>query len=210
MLFSCNAVMLQKEFMKMFVVLYGVGKGFRSRCGLFNTCFFQLSRKRAESHSDFSSFDLVVELLCNNSPELESRFMPKMHLGLLYLLIAAECTAIPLFKHVARYDSWKSLQQYRLYQGNPGEEQGKFTLPIEDNSPSMRVLDIEQKRQGFLYGPSLLGNTSWFPTGTLGKAMVQQHMDQWLQDASWLTSVVEEEMNAAAATLKKASSIYSV
>lgn len=130
-----------------------------------------------------------------------------MHLKLLYLPIAVGCTAIPLLQQDARYGSGKSLQQYRLGQGNPDEEQGKFTLPIKDHSPSMRVLEVEQKRQGYLYGPSLLGNTSWFPTGVLGKAMVQQHVDQWLQDASWLTSVVEEEMNAVAATLKKASNV---
>ena len=142
-------------------------------------------------------------------PRSRSKFMRKIHFELLYLLTVVECTAIPLFKLGARYESWKSLQQHRLDQSSPSEEQGAFSLPIEDNSPSTRVLDIERKRQGYLYEPSLLGNTSWFPTGILGKAMVQQHMDQWLQDASWLTSVVEEEVNTATATLKKASSIRS-
>ena len=134
--------------------------------------------------------------------------MRKMQLELLCLLIIVECTAFPLLQLGSRYESWKSLQQYRFDQRYSGEELGKFTLPIEENSPSMRAKEIEQKRQGYLYGPSLLGNTSWFPTGILGKAMVQQHMDQWLQDASWLTNVVEEEVKAAATTLKKASSIY--
>lgn len=132
-----------------------------------------------------------------------------MHLKLLYLLIAVGCTAIPLLQHGAGSASGKTLQQNRLGQDHPEEQQGKFTLPIEDHSPSMRILEIDKKRQGYLYGPSLLGNTSWFPTGTLGKAMVQQHMDQWLQDASWLTGVVEEEMNAAATILKKASGMSS-
>lgn len=99
------------------------------------------------------------------------------------------------------------MQQYRLDQDDLEGVQGNFTLPVEDRVPCKRVLGIEHKRQGYLYGPSLLGNTSYFPTGILGNAMVQQHMDQWLQDASWLTSVVEEEVNVAAATLKKASSI---
>lgn len=134
--------------------------------------------------------------------------MRNMQIGILNLLFTFGCTASPLLKTGGRHDSWKSLKQYRLDQSNPGEELGKFTLPTEDNSPSMRVLEIQQKRHGYLYGPSLLGNTSYFPSGVSGQAMVQQHMDEWLQDASWLTNVVEEEENAAAATLKKASSIH--
>ena len=41
----------------------------------------------------------------------------------------------------------------------------------------------------------------------MGDAMVQQHIDEWLQDASWMNSVVEEEAKSAAKALSKAGDI---
>ncbi|ATZ47343.1 hypothetical protein BCIN_02g06330 [Botrytis cinerea B05.10] len=73
-----------------------------------------------------------------------------------------------------------------------------------DSEPLRRVDEIMKKQNGYLYGPSLIGNSSYFPTGILGNAMVQQDQDQWYTDAYSLTSHVVEEMQLAADALRKA------
>ena len=73
----------------------------------------------------------------------------------------------------------------------------KLCLPIEDPAPVPRGREIEEKRRGFLYGPSLLGNSSFFPSGILGNAMAQQHQNEWYTDAAWLAESVNGEAKAA-------------
>jgi hypothetical protein len=92
-------------------------------------------------------------------------------------------------------------QQYWLDPGKPSQEQHKLVLPMNDSEPHKRIREIEQKRHGYLYGPSLLGNSSYFPTGPLGDAMVQHDQDQWFSDASWLVDTVTKEAASAAAAL---------
>ena len=79
----------------------------------------------------------------------------------------------------------------------------RFMLPSEDTDPLLRKREIEERQRGFLYGPSLLGNSSFFPSGVLGGAMVQQHQDQWYNDAAWLTQTVNGEAAAAMASIQK-------
>ena len=124
---------------------------------------------------------------------------------LLYFLITSVSAAVPLFRQKPMFFSWKGLQTYRLDKNHPLKYQNTFTLPGKDEY-STRTLEIEKKRQGYLYGPSLLGNTSYFPTGVLGDAMVQKHIKDWLDDAAWITAVVEKEANAALVALKNAGS----
>ena len=104
----------------------------------------------------------------------------------------------------------KSLQPDWSKQTHFLPDQTRFTLPSEDDAPLARVREIQQKRQGYLYGPSLLGNTSYFPTGFLGDAMVQQHVDSWLQDAAWVNRAVDKEASAAAAAIKEVRSTSSL
>lgn len=78
----------------------------------------------------------------------------------------------------------------------------QLSLPNEDIDPYSRRREVEVKRTGFLYGPSLLGNSSYFPTGVLGNAMVQQHQDQWYEDAAWLVETAGEEAAAAMAAIQ--------
>lgn len=89
----------------------------------------------------------------------------------------------------------------------PTREEMEFLLPIHDPEPSSRALEISQKRLGYLYGPSLLGNSSYFPTGILGDAMVQQHQHDWYADSFWLVNTVNEEMPKAATALEAVSVI---
>jgi hypothetical protein len=84
----------------------------------------------------------------------------------------------------------------------------KFLLPLEDPDPSSRRKEVKYRQIGFQYGPSLLGNSSYFPTGPLGDAMVQQHQDQWYRDAGWLVRTVEGEIAAALAAIESVSTPY--
>ena len=124
-----------------------------------------------------------------------------MHFDPLYLLLPAVYAAVIFVQQDARPISWETLPSAELARSSLGRDRSKFAIPAEDDYPSLRALEIDQKRQGYLYGPSLLGNTSYFPTGIMGDAMVQQHIDEWLQDASQVNEVVDQEAKSAAAAL---------
>lgn len=78
----------------------------------------------------------------------------------------------------------------------------RLLLPSEDLDPSYRRREVEVRKNGFLYGPSRLGNSSYFPAGVLGDAMVQQHQDKWYADAAWLVNTVSEEAAAALSNIQ--------
>lgn len=122
----------------------------------------------------------------------------------LLLLVPSVYAAVVFVQQDARPISWEAPPSSRLTESFLEKKCSKFNISVEDNYPSLRALEIERKRQGYLYGPSLLGNTSYFPTGILGDAMVQQHIDEWSQDASSINGVVDEEAKAAAAALSMA------
>ncbi|KAH8600906.1 lipoxygenase [Bisporella sp. PMI_857] len=48
------------------------------------------------------------------------------------------------------------------------------TLPQYDDDPVSRAASVEVKRAGFLYGPSLMGDAAFFPTGSLGTTTVNR------------------------------------
>ncbi|GAP93054.1 putative manganese lipoxygenase [Rosellinia necatrix] len=106
------------------------------------------------------------------------------------------------------------LSPFRLYDQSPLNSQlpvnppeQRFLLPIEDPDPFSRRREVEYRRAGFLYGPSLLGNSSYFPTGILGDAIVQQHQEQWYKNAGWLVETVGGETAAALAAVERAGGI---
>jgi len=97
-------------------------------------------------------------------------------------------------------------QQVRLGPEKALDDGGfKMVLPIFDDEPFQRRREIERKQLGYLYGPSLLGNTSWFPTGSLGGAMVQEHEGLWWTDAEWLKNAVRKDAESAASALGRVS-----
>lgn len=59
-----------------------------------------------------------------------------------------------------------------------------YVLPMFDKNPSSRAEEISSNRNGYLYGPSLLGNLSYYPNGTLGNALVQQDVEYYLLDVA--------------------------
>lgn len=76
-----------------------------------------------------------------------------------------------------------------------------YVLPIFDNNAPERFEEIRLNRQGFLYGAPLLGNTSFFPTGVLGDAMVEKDKNLWFQDVQHINEMVSVELPKAARTL---------
>jgi len=86
---------------------------------------------------------------------------------------------------------------------DPGDGGPRMVLPIFDSEPLRRRREIERKQEGFLYGTSLLGNTSYFPSGDLGNAMVQRDQEEWYADAEWLKSAVYRDAEKAGQALYK-------
>jgi len=76
-----------------------------------------------------------------------------------------------------------------------------FVLPEFDINQAGRVEEIRTNREGFQYGPPLLGNTSFFPTGVLGDAMVARDKELWFRDVAYVTESVYREWPAAAQAL---------
>jgi hypothetical protein len=69
------------------------------------------------------------------------------------------------------------------------------SLPKDDCDPATRAAAIETKREGFLYGPSLIGDASFFPAGPLGNATVNADLvpflaDQGAQEAACVSDAV--------------------
>ncbi len=89
------------------------------------------------------------------------------------------------------------------------DDRRKYVLPVFDATPSERADQIKRNREGFLYGASLLGNTSYFPTGMLGDAMVKRDVDLWYKDAAWVSENVarESQLCAAAVTIVRCFSV---
>lgn len=120
-------------------------------------------------------------------------------------VIAAVGTATPLPQTLQNTldNSYKGSRVLLPCLKCPENHENRFVLPMYDSEPLRRVDEIMKKQNGYLYGPSLIGNSSYFPTGILGNAMVQQDQDQWYTDAYSLTSHVVEEMQLAADALRK-------
>lgn len=74
-----------------------------------------------------------------------------------------------------------------------------YVLPMFDQNTSARAAEITRNRAGYLYGPSLIGNTSYFPSGTLGDALVEQDLAYFELDFAVQESLV---LNDSAAVLE--------
>ncbi|KAK1141898.1 hypothetical protein N8T08_008411 [Aspergillus melleus] len=83
----------------------------------------------------------------------------------------------------------------------PGDGGGHYYLAMFDPKPWERLSEIQLARAGYLYGPPLLGNTSSFPTGILGDAMVARDRALWFKDVEYVTQNVYPELEKAAAAL---------
>ena len=77
------------------------------------------------------------------------------------------------------------------------DEVERFVLPFSDSSWADRFLEIRRNRDGYQYGPPLLGNTSFFLTGILGEARVRNDKQLWFRDVQYITENVNKELPLA-------------
>ncbi|KAL8715558.1 MAG: hypothetical protein Q9220_000894 [cf. Caloplaca sp. 1 TL-2023] len=68
-----------------------------------------------------------------------------------------------------------------------------YSLPQSDLDTVVREAEITADRAGYLYGPSLLGNASFFPTGILGKARTAGDIAIFTKNATFITESILEE-----------------
>ncbi|KAH7303981.1 lipoxygenase [Stachybotrys elegans] len=66
-------------------------------------------------------------------------------------------------------------------------------LPQDDSNVSARIGEVEQRQTVILYGPSLIGNTSFFPTGTLGSQLSLRDQQQWANDSAFVQQAAAQE-----------------
>ena len=72
----------------------------------------------------------------------------------------------------------------------------QYTLPQFDPNPSQRLNEVATNRAGFLYGPPLIGNSSFFPTGNLGGARVTEDVAAFVTNAAYINLSIEAERGA--------------
>ena len=101
-------------------------------------------------------------------------------------------------------------EQYRLIQKTIplADDAERFVLPFSDSSWSDRFIEIRQNRAGYQYGPPLLGNTSFFPTGVLGEARVRKDKRLWFRDVQYVTENVNKELPLAGQALATVSPLH--
>ncbi|KAL8404714.1 hypothetical protein RB594_009543 [Gaeumannomyces avenae] len=71
----------------------------------------------------------------------------------------------------------------------------QYTLPNNDPNLGARNASIARKRELFLYGPSTLGQTTFYPTGELGNNISARDVLLWRQDAANQTATAYREAN---------------
>ena len=102
---------------------------------------------------------------------------------IVFLVVCLNCNASPLFEQY-------TLTQERFPFAGKAE---RYVLPLFDSFWSDRFKEIWTNREGYQYGPPLLGNTSYFPTGALGDAMVLRDKELWMRDVKYVTENVNNK-----------------
>ncbi|CAG8955792.1 hypothetical protein HYFRA_00011661 [Hymenoscyphus fraxineus] len=82
-----------------------------------------------------------------------------------------------------------------------------YSLPYLCVNATERNAAIQVKRDTFLYGPSIAGNTSFYPTGSLGSSIVQADVNAFTADGASQRQAVGEGQQIAAATTRAAGGI---
>jgi hypothetical protein len=78
----------------------------------------------------------------------------------------------------------------------------KYTLPQHDPNPVLRTQEIATTKEQLIYGPSLIGDTSFFPAGPLGKQIVDRDVAQWRNDSAFVQTAAVPEAAAALAAVQ--------
>jgi hypothetical protein len=72
-----------------------------------------------------------------------------------------------------------------------------FSLPIDHTDAIERSSAIQVKREGFLYGESICGNVSYWPTGFLGNSTTARDLARFLVDSQHSRTAMSIDENVA-------------
>ena len=76
---------------------------------------------------------------------------------------------------------------------DPSMSKPGLFLPQFDPNSSQRAQEVAITRAGYLYGPPLIGNSSFFPKGTLGTQRVEADELAFAQNAAFITEAIYNE-----------------
>ena len=79
----------------------------------------------------------------------------------------------------------------------------RYSLPQLDRDPSLRAQEVSLNRAGYLYGPPLIGNSSYFPIGTLGRQRVAADVNAFKHNAVFITKAIDAESGAVVDKIAK-------
>ena len=71
-----------------------------------------------------------------------------------------------------------------------------YVLPQFDPNPAQRSQEVVINHGGYLYGPPLIGNSSYFPAGSLGSLRVGSDVKAFIQNAAFITDSIQKEAPA--------------
>jgi hypothetical protein len=75
-----------------------------------------------------------------------------------------------------------------------------FTIP-DGSSNSTRALALAEKRAGWEYGPSIAGNTAFYPAGSLGGPAAKEVADRFIDFQDTVHASVINDSRIAAASI---------
>lgn len=74
-----------------------------------------------------------------------------------------------------------------------------YSLPMTNSE--LRSAAILDKREGFLYGPSICGNVSYWPTGPLGNLTTKRDFARLTVDLQYIQAAVKVDVTAVKGTI---------
>ena len=73
------------------------------------------------------------------------------------------------------------------------DNNGSAVLPQCDTHQTQRALGVASRNEGFVYGPSLVGDAAPFPNGTLGNARSAADMKLWTVDRDAMDTAIGKD-----------------
>ena len=74
-------------------------------------------------------------------------------------------------------------------------------LPQNDPNPDERAAAVSASDEGYVYGPSLIGEAAPFPNGTLGNARHQADMEIWGVDREEIDARIAADLKSVEAAI---------
>jgi arachidonate 15-lipoxygenase (second type)/8-lipoxygenase (S-type) len=96
------------------------------------------------------------------------------------------------------YMLWASASVHEASVQRPHQYLSPFTIPNASSS-STRALALAEKRAGWEYGPSIAGNTAFYPAGSLGGPVAKEMADRFsdFQDTVYANVINDSRIAAA-------------